>query len=83
MNIFQGVNTKSKVPPSFERATLPYRREPSRSRQVYEEVPTGQSVDDSVGRPLPHMSGMKQITGEAEYIDDIPEFSSKISRICE
>ncbi|XP_065174332.1 xanthine dehydrogenase [Atheta coriaria] len=43
-----------------------------KSSQYYEVAPDGQSKDDSVGRPVPHVSAFKQATGEAVYCDDIP-----------
>ena len=31
-----------------------------------------------MGRPQPHTSGIKQATGEAVYLDDMPQFTSKL-----
>ena len=39
---------------------------------VHQEVPSGQPSVDPVGRPVIHHSAMKQVTGEATYVDDIP-----------
>ena len=36
------------------------------------QVPDDQPVDDLVGRPVAHVSALKQVTGEAQYLDDIP-----------
>ncbi|KAJ8309320.1 hypothetical protein KUTeg_014194 [Tegillarca granosa] len=51
---------------------------PSKSTQLYEEVPSGQPDNDPVGRPMTHLSAMKQATGEAVYIDDMPRFSNEL-----
>lgn len=40
--------------------------------QLFERTPEGQLVSDSVGRPMVHASSVKQATGEAVYIDDMP-----------
>jgi len=45
--------------------------------QVYQEVAPGQLEADPVGRPTPHLSSQKQVTGEAVYIDDIPKMHSR------
>ncbi|PIO66028.1 hypothetical protein TELCIR_12273, partial [Teladorsagia circumcincta] len=39
--------------------------------QLYQEVPADQPAHDPVGRAIPHVSGMKHVTGEAIYCDDI------------
>ncbi|KAK6012109.1 CO dehydrogenase flavoprotein [Ostertagia ostertagi] len=39
--------------------------------QLYQEVPADQPAHDPVGRAIPHASGMKHVTGEAVYCDDI------------
>ncbi|XP_072274823.1 aldehyde oxidase-like [Pyxicephalus adspersus] len=40
--------------------------------QTYQNVPEDQPLQDPVGRPLVHRSGIKQATGEAVYTDDMP-----------
>jgi len=37
-------------------------------------VPADQSPDDVIGRPMAHLSALKQVTGEAVYIDDMPRY---------
>ena len=37
----------------------------------------GQMSHDPVGRPLGHMSALKQVTGEAIYVDDMPPMAIK------
>ncbi|KAL6737361.1 hypothetical protein Aduo_011012 [Ancylostoma duodenale] len=39
--------------------------------QVYQQVPINQPLHDPVGRPIPHASGEKHVTGEAIYCNDI------------
>ncbi|KAB5562555.1 hypothetical protein PHYPO_G00019190 [Pangasianodon hypophthalmus] len=48
------------------------------SVQLYQVVPPGQSPDDVVGRPVMHLSALKQATGEAVYCDDIPHFENEL-----
>uniref|UniRef100_A0A673BMR0 Xanthine dehydrogenase/oxidase n=1 Tax=Sphaeramia orbicularis TaxID=375764 RepID=A0A673BMR0_9TELE len=42
------------------------------------EVPQGQHLDDVVGRPIMHLSALKQATGEAVYCDDIPLYENEL-----
>uniref|UniRef100_A0A803T4P5 Xanthine dehydrogenase n=1 Tax=Anolis carolinensis TaxID=28377 RepID=A0A803T4P5_ANOCA len=42
------------------------------------EVPPGQSIEDTVGRPLMHLSAAKQASGEAVYCDDIPRYENEL-----
>ena len=60
-------------------ATKPYERDVTHGLQYYEEVDESQDVDDACGRPIPHLSGTKQATGEAIYCDDIPVYKGTIS----
>lgn len=54
--------------------TRDHHREASHGVQVFEDSSQGQVKVDAVGLPLPHMSALKQVTGEAVYIDDMPAF---------
>lgn len=38
----------------------------------------GQNQDDVVGRPIMHLSAMKQATGEAVYCDDVPLYENEL-----
>uniref|UniRef100_A0A4W2IRW9 aldehyde oxidase n=1 Tax=Bos indicus x Bos taurus TaxID=30522 RepID=A0A4W2IRW9_BOBOX len=40
--------------------------------QRYQSVDSHQPLQDPVGRPVMHLSGLKHATGEAEFCDDIP-----------
>lgn len=55
-----------------------YHRDPPESIQLSQIVPEGQPEHDLVGRPIPHVSAMKQATGEAVYIDDMPRFENEL-----
>ncbi|KAF0287070.1 Xanthine dehydrogenase/oxidase [Amphibalanus amphitrite] len=48
------------------------------STQLYQVVPDDQPVEDLVGRPVAHMSALKQVTGEAQYLDDIPPLAGEL-----
>uniref|UniRef100_A0A8C4GQJ5 Xanthine oxidase n=1 Tax=Dicentrarchus labrax TaxID=13489 RepID=A0A8C4GQJ5_DICLA len=41
-------------------------------------VPEGRSQDDAVGRPMMHLSALKQATGEAVYCDDVPLYENEL-----
>ncbi|XP_015770301.1 PREDICTED: xanthine dehydrogenase/oxidase-like [Acropora digitifera] len=45
---------------------------------LIQEVPPDQSLEDVVGRPLPHLAATKQATGEAAYCDDIPKYAGEL-----
>ncbi|XP_038153656.1 xanthine dehydrogenase/oxidase [Cyprinodon tularosa] len=59
-------------------ATEVYHPETPSSVQVYQAVPEGQSQEDVVGRPIMHLSALKQATGEAIYCDDIPLYENEL-----
>uniref|UniRef100_A0A8D0ART5 Xanthine dehydrogenase n=1 Tax=Sander lucioperca TaxID=283035 RepID=A0A8D0ART5_SANLU len=41
-------------------------------------VPEGRGQDDVVGRPMMHLSALKQATGEAVYCDDVPLYENEL-----
>ncbi|XP_069839456.1 aldehyde oxidase-like isoform X2 [Dendropsophus ebraccatus] len=51
---------------------------PSKHIQTYQNVPEDQPDHDPVGRPIMHMSGIKQATGEAIYTDDMPPVEGEL-----
>ncbi|CAK6980440.1 xanthine dehydrogenase/oxidase [Scomber scombrus] len=59
-------------------ATEIYHPETPTSVQIYQAVPEGRSQDDVVGRPVMHLSAMKQATGEAVYCDDVPLYENEL-----
>ncbi|KAK2857221.1 hypothetical protein Q5P01_005956 [Channa striata] len=73
----QGVNVEE-IPSGFLSATDVYRPQTPSSVQIYQAVPDGQRQDDVVGRPMMHLSALKQATGEALYCDDMPLFENEL-----
>ena len=49
----------------FVSITQPFKRDVARSTQGFQMVSPQQSADDTVGRPLMHLSALQQATGEA------------------
>ncbi|XP_037384165.1 xanthine dehydrogenase/oxidase isoform X1 [Talpa occidentalis] len=68
-----------KLDPTFASATLLFQKDPPTNVQLFQEVPKGQSKEDMVGRPLPHLAANLQATGEAVYCDDIPCYENELS----
>uniref|UniRef100_A0A8B9KDV7 Xanthine dehydrogenase n=1 Tax=Astyanax mexicanus TaxID=7994 RepID=A0A8B9KDV7_ASTMX len=62
----------------YESATELFHQDPPTGAQIYQAVPPGQSADDVVGRPMMHLSALKQATGEAVYCDDIPHYENEL-----
>ena len=48
------------------------------SSQYYQLVPKDQKSTDLIGRPIVHMSALKQATGEALYCDDYPKIQGEL-----
>ncbi|XP_071996090.1 xanthine dehydrogenase/oxidase isoform X3 [Engystomops pustulosus] len=71
-------NFHETVPLEYESATHLYHKPPTSGVQVFQEVPAGQDPEDFVGRPIMHLSAMKQATGEAVYCDDIPHYENEL-----
>ncbi|XP_003473062.1 xanthine dehydrogenase/oxidase [Cavia porcellus] len=65
--------------PTFASATLLFQKDPPANVQLFQEVPPGQSEEDMVGRPLPHLAAHMQASGEAVYCDDIPRYENELS----
>uniref|UniRef100_A0A2I3HYX1 Xanthine dehydrogenase/oxidase n=1 Tax=Nomascus leucogenys TaxID=61853 RepID=A0A2I3HYX1_NOMLE len=68
-----------KLDPTFASATLLFQKDPPANVQLFQEVPKGQSEEDMVGRPLPHLAANMQASGEAVYCDDIPRYENELS----
>ncbi|XP_071527934.1 xanthine dehydrogenase/oxidase [Panulirus ornatus] len=69
------------VPPltqEEQRAIQPYHHTAPSSTQIFQKVPPGQSSVDPIGRPMAHTSSLKQATGEAVYVDDMPTFQNEL-----
>uniref|UniRef100_A0A6J0V358 Xanthine dehydrogenase/oxidase n=1 Tax=Pogona vitticeps TaxID=103695 RepID=A0A6J0V358_9SAUR len=66
------------IPERYASAIDLFHKDPAHNVQLFQEVPLGQSVEDTVGRPLIHLSAAKQASGEAVYCDDIPHFENEL-----
>ncbi|TSO67446.1 Xanthine dehydrogenase/oxidase [Bagarius yarrelli] len=66
------------VRPDYASAIEIHQLDTPTSVQLYQVVPPGQSPEDVVGRPVMHLSALKQATGEAVYCDDIPHFENEL-----
>ncbi|XP_037552441.1 xanthine dehydrogenase/oxidase isoform X2 [Nematolebias whitei] len=73
----QGVDVQEVSSKSLS-ATQVYHQETPSSVQIYQTVPEGQCQDDVVGRPMMHLSALKQATGEAVYCDDMPTYENEL-----
>ncbi|XP_076463872.1 xanthine dehydrogenase/oxidase-like isoform X2 [Babylonia areolata] len=60
------------LPQSYLSALQPMERQLPEGSQMFEVVDPDQPAEDVVHRPLVHLSALKQVTGEAVYIDDMP-----------
>ena len=56
------------VPTELISATQPFRRGVVKSSQGFQKVPSQQLPDDTIGRPMMHLSALQQATGEARYM---------------
>nr|KAF6329459.1 xanthine dehydrogenase [Pipistrellus kuhlii] len=65
--------------PTFASATFLFQKDPPANVQLFQEVPKGQSEEDMVGRPLPHLASAMQASGEAMYCDDIPRYENELT----
>ncbi|XP_010130959.1 PREDICTED: xanthine dehydrogenase/oxidase-like, partial [Buceros rhinoceros silvestris] len=66
------------IPSTYISATELFHKDPIANAQLFQEVPKGQAVEDTVGRPLMHVSAVKQACGEAVYCDDIPRYENEL-----
>ena len=51
----------------------PFKREVARSTQGFQKVSIEQPTDDTIGRPMMHLSALQQATGEARLTSYIPK----------
>ena len=56
------------LPIELVSATQPFKRGVARSSQGFQRVPSQQLQDDTIGRPVMHLSALQQATGEARYM---------------
>ncbi|XP_068612678.1 xanthine dehydrogenase/oxidase [Brachionichthys hirsutus] len=73
----QGVNAEEVGSECLSAAEI-YDPETPSSVQIYQAVQDQQGRDDSVGRPMMHLSALKQATGEAVYCDDVPLYENEL-----
>jgi len=66
------------VPENYKSAINLYHRGPPKSTQLFQVTPEGQPEYDVVGKPIVHLSGLKQASGEAVYVDDMPRFENEL-----
>ncbi|RDD36189.1 Xanthine dehydrogenase/oxidase [Trichoplax sp. H2] len=69
---------ETEISPSYLSATSVFKKDPTRSIQVFEKPDFNQVDDDALRRPMVHTSALKQTTGEAIYCDDMPTFSDEL-----
>lgn len=82
MKFFSQVNRKMTTPSNLESDSSLIASQgmvPSCGTQVYEPfTEPGQSITDSVHRPIPNVSSEAIVSGEAVYIDDIPSKAGEL-----
>ncbi|KAM4627029.1 aldehyde oxidase 1-like [Discoglossus pictus] len=62
----------------FLSAIRDFENEMPKTLQIFQGVDPKQPCDDPIGRPVVHLSGIKQATGEAVYVDDMPPVSREL-----
>ncbi|XP_039267086.2 xanthine dehydrogenase/oxidase-like isoform X1 [Styela clava] len=78
----RGISKKNNIAISREIISdLSVEEESFTSTQTWQEVPEDQKPIDTIGRPIPHLSGFKHTTGEAIYIDDIPPYRDELQMV--
>ena len=66
------------LPETYKSATKLYHRGPPKSTQLFQVNSEGKPETDLCGKPIFHLSGMKQATWEAVYVDDMPRFENEL-----
>ncbi|KAF2368635.1 Aldehyde oxidase/xanthine dehydrogenase molybdopterin binding [Trinorchestia longiramus] len=64
--------------PYQQEVLRPLTRPAHSATHLYEKVPADQPAMDPIGRPLVHASARQQVTGEATYVDDVPQYSNEL-----
>ncbi|KAF2368641.1 Xanthine dehydrogenase small subunit [Trinorchestia longiramus] len=64
--------------PYQQEVLRPLTRPAYSATHLYEKVPADQPAMDPIGRPLVHASARQQVTGEATYVDDVPQYSNEL-----
>ncbi|KAF8057662.1 XDH1 [Scenedesmus sp. PABB004] len=60
------------LPPDYASAAQPYHRPPVRGVQLHHPVPAACDGSAEVGKDYRHMSADLQVSGQAQYTDDVP-----------
>uniref|UniRef100_A0A383W3H7 xanthine dehydrogenase n=1 Tax=Tetradesmus obliquus TaxID=3088 RepID=A0A383W3H7_TETOB len=63
---------KPQLPAGYASAAAPYHRPPVRGVQFHHEVPQATDGSAEVGKDYRHMSADLQVSGQAQYTDDVP-----------
>uniref|UniRef100_A0A6A7FS67 xanthine dehydrogenase n=1 Tax=Hirondellea gigas TaxID=1518452 RepID=A0A6A7FS67_9CRUS len=66
------------IQPDEQELLQPYTKPHHRAMHFYQKVSSQQELIDPVGRPVPHVSCLQQVTGEAVYIDDLPRYEDEL-----
>ncbi|XP_072274825.1 aldehyde oxidase-like [Pyxicephalus adspersus] len=64
--------------PEYQSPILDFESKAPKTLQIFQEVNSSQPVQDSVGRPIINQSSIKQATGEAVYVDDMPPVDQEL-----
>ncbi|KAM5153273.1 aldehyde oxidase 1-like [Mantella aurantiaca] len=64
--------------PEYISAIRDFESKAPKTLQIFQEVNSNQSVQDTVGRPIVHQSAINQATGEAVYVDDMPPVDQEL-----
>ncbi|XP_019849927.1 PREDICTED: xanthine dehydrogenase/oxidase-like isoform X2 [Amphimedon queenslandica] len=59
-----------------ESALKDFKAVPAKGTQIYSKK-SPQSLNDTIGQPVMHLSALEQATGEALYVDDIPSIDGE------
>ncbi|XP_075036208.1 aldehyde oxidase 1-like [Mixophyes fleayi] len=70
--------TTSMKAPEYLSAIQDFETRIPKTLQIFQEVNSNQSAKDPVRRPIVHQSGIKQATGEAIYVDDMPPVDQEL-----
>ncbi|XP_053554694.1 aldehyde oxidase 1-like [Bombina bombina] len=77
------VSNKLKSPtslsaPEYLSAIRNFETKAPKTLQTFQEVDPNQPPQDPVGRPIVHQSAIKQATGEAVFVDDMPPVAKEL-----
>ena len=76
--LIRGSTVGVHLAPELKSLTEPSCRPPAGGVQGFQQVSDQQSSINTIGRPLMHMSALVQASGEACYVDDIPQYEVEL-----